>query len=279
MGSVQTPEWFKPEKYADAEGLDLGDWLLNLTVRCWLQRETDTMLESVMRQRHPVLRRNEDREVLSQVLAISHAPQDVREALEFGRVGSGINPVRVKELYTFEQKLPEDVRKAGAAYQRGPTTLTEVPDAFNGTLDDAFGHGERGNFGQMTGRFVRLDVTLPDDVLFADIRCFLEAERARLAAFGGPQEWRAASRIKAKSHDLATLANIGLLPYLDLDRWQKAKGLALTFEQVRQMAGCAKERSRELRKYADWAQRQMLLRAWFARLDRSAKVTPKKREA
>jgi hypothetical protein len=197
-------------------------------------------------------------------------------ALLKGNVRSGVSPLSVVEMYAFERSLPDEVRKAGATFS--PTdSLSRHPDAFSGNLDDAFGAGPTH---QMTGRFLRVDLTLPDDVLHADLKRYLATERHRLEKMGGPQPYREAARLKLKPHgkSLQTLAADGLLSFLDVDRWQRAEGHRLSFYAVREMADIDKSREAGLRQRVGLASNQMRLHAWFARLERSVKTTPRTRE-
>jgi hypothetical protein len=300
----EAPEWFRPERYSEAAKLDAGDWLLNLSVRRWLHDEPAASIEAALREHGPLLRRGDLRQMAAlrwlrylgdevtidgnaeyfdwadYVSSPPELPSDVREALRTGRVRSGINPLGVSEMYLFERRLPEDVRSYGAAW-RGGRQVMRGPKAFAGSLDDAFGPGPSH---QMTGRFVRLDLSLPDDVLHADLQLYLKRERQRLAAMGGPQPYREAAGLNARPSPAVlpgTLARIGLLPFLDLDRWQRAerKGKELTFSTVREMAGIDREREPELREYVRRTVRQMKLHAWFARMDRSVEVRQRRRAA
>lgn len=292
------PQWFKCEAYSAADTLDAGDWLLNLTLRCWLNGYPNSQTEEALRRAGPVLRRGDAKQLHAMHEADCHGwpctvqlatrsgwaewfasqrrpelPPDVWEALRHGRVTSGICPLSVAALYTFERMLPEDVRQAGATFKQGDAPGL-YPPGFRGSLDDAFGSGLAH---QMTGRFVRVDLSLPDDVLHADLQRYLQAERDRLSAMGGPQLYREAARLKNKPslRTLGTLATIGLLRFLDLDRWQRAANLGLKFGGVREMAGIARDREKELRLWVTLATSQMHLHAWFARLDRS--VSPERR--
>lgn len=189
-------------------------------------------------------------------------PSDVWGALRTGRVGSGVEPLSLSALYVFEKMLPADVRADGARMQRGKPAA-RPSRAFSGRLDDAFSS-------QMVSRFVRIDLSLPDDVLRADLDEFLASERKRLAAMGGEQPYREAARLKLKAHELRTLAKVGLLQFLDLARWQCAHGLRLSFYAVREMAGIVdRSRENELRRRVDLTLQQLQLHAWFARLERS----------
>lgn len=298
------PAWFRPEAYDAAAPLDAGDWLLNLTLRCWLRNEPNPATEKALREVGPVLRRGDAAQVRAMHLADVHRwigrfnasewggdpltphyeacqrpelPPDVWHALQHGRIGDGINPLGCVEMYTFERMLPDNIRAAGAKFKPGDYA-GQYPQAFNGTLDDAFGDGPAK---QMLGRFVRVDLGLPDDVLIADLQRYLKHERQRLAAMGDPQReysYREAARLKAKPapRTLATFAGLHLLAYLDLSRWaagepKKSHGARLSEYDLMALAGVASARRAELREYARLAGHQMQLHALFARLDRSAR--------
>jgi hypothetical protein len=188
-------------------------------------------------------------------------PSDVWNALRTGRVRSGVEPVSVGAFYLLEKMLPDDIRAEGARLQPGEPATRSSP-AFSGKLDDAFAS-------QMVSRLTRIDLSMPDDVLRADLNEFLAFERQRLAAIGGEQPYREAARLKLKAHELRTLANVGLLQFLDLDRWQSVNGQRLSFYAVREMAGIVdRSRENELRRRVDLTLQQLQLHAWFARLDR-----------
>ena len=296
------PNWYRADAYCAAESLDAGDWLLNLALRRWLHDEARPHTEAALRQAGPVLCRADRAQVMAMHAADCHRwvnqfrseewadhfgmrhafeeacnrpslPSDVWHALLHGVVKSGVSPLGVVALYTFERMLPEDVRTAGARFK--PTdSLGGYPRAFSGTLDDAFGPSPAK---QMTGRFVRIDLGLPDDVLHADLQRHLKTERRRMAAMGGPQPYREAAGLNVKAHDVRTLAADGLLQFLDIDRWQRAEGLGLSFHAVREMAGIDRSREKYLRRRVKLAQSQMQLHAWFARLERSLKIEPRPR--
>ena len=128
----------------------------------------------------------------------------------------------------------------------------------------------------MVNRFLRIDLSMPDDVLHADLDRYLKAERHRIGNLGGPQPYREGARIKRKAHDLATLAGLGLLQFLDLDRWQRAAGLALSANAVRNLACLDRERSKELLERVADVCDSFRLHAWFARLERSAAIVRKR---
>lgn len=281
------PEWYSPERYQDADELDNGDWLLNLTLRSWLHREVQSRTEDALRRAGPVLRREDGPQIKRMhsldlhrwiyafdwsewedpIEAFDDAckrpslPQDVWDALRTGKVRSGVEPLSVSALYLFEKKLPEDIRARGARLQAGDYSAT-APQAFGGRLDHAFPS-------QMVNRFVRIDLSLPDDVLRADLDEFLVTERRSLAEAGGKQPYREAAHLKLKAHELQTLAKVGLLQFLDLDRWQRDHGHNLSPYAVREMAGIAdRSREGELLRRVKLTLHQFQLHAWFARLDR-----------
>jgi hypothetical protein len=265
----------------------VGDWLLNLTLRRWLHGCEQPQTEEALRRAGPVLRRRDDSQIKRMHAADVHRwlysfswsewddplgafdeacqrpslPSDVWNALRTGKVRSGIEPLSVSALYAFEKMLPEEIRTRGVRLQGGDYSATG-PRAFSGRLDHAFPS-------QMTSRFVRVDLSLPDDVLRADLDAFLAAERRSLAGAGGEQPYREGARLKLKAHELRTLAKLGLLQFLDLDRWQRQQGRNLSLYAVREMAGVV-DRSREieLRHRVRLTLNQFQLHAWFARLDR-----------
>jgi len=188
-------------------------------------------------------------------------PSDVWIALRTGKVRSGIEPLGVSALYVFEKMLPAEIRARGARLQSGDYSATG-PRAFSGRLDHAFPS-------QMTNRFVRVDLSLPDDVLRADLDAFLATERRSLAEAGGEQPYREGARLKLKAHELRTLAKVGLLQFLDLDRWQRLLGRNLSLYAIREMAGVVdRSREKELRQRVNLTLNEFQLHAWFARLDR-----------
>ncbi|MFT3816043.1 MAG: hypothetical protein QM750_00185 [Rubrivivax sp.] len=288
------PAWFSPDSYRLAAGLDMGDWLLNLTLRSWLHHKPNERTELALRSVGPVLRRKDEAQIKGMHLADVHRwvarfkanqwddmgaafdeacsrpslPLDVWEALQTGRVRSGIEPLDVTSLYAFERMLPAAIRAAGASF-KATDSLGRYPKAFSGRLDDAFQP-------QMVGRFVRVDLARPDDVLLADLRHYLAAERQRLAVMGGEQPYREAAHLKLKASDLRSLAVLGLLEFLDLDRWQRASGQQLSFYAIREMANVVdRARESELRRRVGLTLNQMQLHAWFARLDRRSQ-TPRR---
>ncbi len=292
VGKSRTPSapgWYERDAYRAAEELDVGDWLLNLSVRRWLHSDPKPQTEAALRAAGPVLRRSDGHQIKRMHIADAHRwvnsfsssewedpfqaldeacerpqlPPDIWNALRFGKVRSGIDPLSVGALYAFEKMLPDDVRARGVRLQNGGLSATG-PRAFAGRLDHAFSP-------QMVSRFVRIDLSLPNDVLRADLDVFLASERQSLAQIGGEQPYREAAGLKLKAHELRTLSKVGLLQFLDLDRWQRAEGLNLSLYAVREMADVVdRSRESELRHRVQLTLNPFQLHAWFARLDRSS---------
>lgn len=293
------PPWFNAAKYIGSSDLDPGDWLLNLQIRSWLRRTPNAQTEAALREIGPLFRRKDTKQIKAMHLSDVHSwvstfstadgdepfsamldnqsrehlPPGVHQALREGNVREGVAPVSLQEWYFHEQRLPEKVRQAGAKFRPGGY-LTNYPPEFGGTFDDAFGLEPSK---QMTGRFVRVDFTLPDDVLNADFQAYLSKERNRLKQVGGEQPYREAAKLKLKAHALRTLSNLNLLEYLDLDRWQKGEGLGLSRNAVRELAGIDRGRATELDLRVKLVLNSMQLEAWFARLSRSAEVNLRRR--
>ena len=270
---VEPPCWFSLADYAESASLDIGDWLLNLTFRSWLDESQNDRAEAELRKLGPVLRREDPKHHFALQDFLRHwesSPQDVWDALMQGSVRSGIEPLTVAGLYVFEQRLPEPLRAYGAAFKPSLNGLDRAPRAFDGRLDHAYPV-------QMTQRFVRVNLSLPDDVLLADLAAFLKSERDDLAKLGRDFPYQEAAAIETKAHKLRTLDEIGLLPFLDLDRWQRSQGLELGFAAVRGMFTKDRSRDAELRRRVDLFKSPMKLHAWFARLDRSASLQPRRR--
>lgn len=249
--------------------MDRGDWFLNLTYRQWLDKRPNPEGESYLREFGPVLRRAEEAHQFGLRLGVLfHEPDTsaIFEALNTGSVRSGIEPLQVAGLYLFEQMLPQEVRDFGATFKPGLRGSDGAPPAFNGRLDHAFSP-------QMTQRFVRVDLSMPPDVLRADLDLFIRSELEALAKIGGPQPFREAAGLRVNGvSDLGANYRVGLLQFLDLDRWQRAEGLSLPLTKVRGLFTAHSGRDRELRAKVEMARSSMKLRAWFARLERSADI-------
>lgn len=274
------PDWFRLERYAAAADLDAGDWLLNLAARCWFGERPDPEAEELIRA-EPVFRRDDPRHDLGlrHIAAGTQRglPRLVREALDAGRVASGIKPVSVSELYYFEKRLPADVRAFGATFdpeRTAPMRAALSPPAFRGRLDHAFGMTPDR---QRTGRFVRIDLSLPNEVLTADLLAWLKGERRELAALGERLPYRQAAGLKMNRRNLPKLAGLGLLPFLDLDRWNRHTAAGYSFHALRELILGDKGKDRLLRGYAALALDELKLGAFFGILDRRSPREPTRR--
>lgn len=273
------PAWFGLEQYAAAAEMDAVDWLLNLKFRAWLADEHDEEGESLIRSRSPVLRRREatTREALGELehshppVLGEHVPLAFIDALlsEPPRLGSGVRPLTVQELYFFERMLPQPVRDLGADRSRWRRRSTDPPAYFE-RFDHAFEH-------QMLGRLVRIDLSLPDDVLLADLQSFLRAERADVAKYGGP--YLHSLRLAGKRHapNLGTLAGLQLLPFLDLKRTFEAAGQSVTnYAMAVHFLGLDPKTFKRTLEYAELATDEHALNAWLTPLARGVEPRSKR---
>jgi hypothetical protein len=172
------------------------------------------------------------------------------------------------ELYEFEGRLPSEVRSAAAAYQRGERNEHSFPGSFLGRVDHAFAP-------QMLGRFVRVNMALPDDVLLEDLKRFLARERGELASLGGKQPYRDAVREvgKTRGRNLSTLSTVRLLPFLDIELWCKESRSEMTDSALARLIELDTSRLKETRRYAQMVRDELTLRAWLEPLVRG--IPPK----
>lgn len=274
---AKLPEWFNLSRYADAAQMDACDWFLNLLIRNWLARACDEECEYVLRTHGPLLRRHDQAQVNEFRMFFfgreGHAPSGFLPMLSGKSIPAGIDPLSVEALYVFERLLPDDVREAGASYEPGGYRKPATPEAFFGRVDHAFAQ-------QMLGRFVRINLALPDDVLLEDLTRFLARERAELAAIGGKQPYREAVKVvdKTRGRNLGTLSTLQVLPFLDLDRWQHANSVSMTDYTLAKSIGLdSASRLKETRRYAGLALDELALRAWLEPLVRGIPPKSKRR--
>ena len=265
------PVWFDLDRYACTHALDAGEWLMNLLFRCWVARTNDPFGLRVVQGVRPVLRRGDPEQIqtLAEVFFMREhkAPGGLLALLEGRPVRGGVQPLTILELYHFEGKLPADVRERGARYTQGDRTSAGCPDVFLGRLDHAFEP-------QMLGRFVRVDLSLPDGVLLHDLATFIRSEREDLAKKGGKQPYREAVRIADKKRPrLSTLATIGLLPFLDLQQWADSCQPPVTDYQLAGLIGTDPNRMGHVREYAERCHQEVVIRAW---LEPAARGVPAK---
>jgi hypothetical protein len=245
--------------------MDAADWLLNLLFRRWLAYSCETWAEGMLQQA-PVMRRsNETQRCELQLRSIDdrqRMPPFVGGFLDLlsdpPTVPSGISPLTVEAFYFFERRLPANLRAFAVEAAERTHRAPDDPAAFFGRLDHAFSP-------QFLGRFVRVDLSQPDDLLIEDLRDYLKRERAELAKLPGPQPFRdsVARASKRKASPLKTMATIALLPYLDLNRWLKREGASMSQYALADAIGIEPKRLTETAQYAGMVFDDMALRAWL----------------
>ena len=257
------PKWFDMAHYVDADNMDACDWFLNLLIRNWLSQEADSHVQSLLRTIGPLIRRGNRDQVNEFRLHFfgrqEQAPAGFLSLLTGEMIPSGVDPLTVQSLYAFERRLPDDIRAAGAEYVPGAVARPDWPAAFFGRLDQAF-------VPQMVGRFVRVNLAVPDDVLLEDLKRFLQSERAELANLGGRQPYRDAVRLvgKIRGRNLRTLAKLQVLPYLDIQQWREQSHTSVTSYALAKMLGLdSASRLKETRRYVGLVLDELALRAWL----------------
>jgi hypothetical protein len=265
------PAWFDLERYACAAELDAGEWLLNLLFRCWIGRTGDPFGASVVQGPRPVLRRGDAEQIewLERrfLLREGDAPGGLLRLLRGEPPRSGIRPLTVRDHYEFQGRLPEELQERGSRYAQDDRSPQNTPPAFLGRFDHAFNP-------PFLGRFVRIDLALPDRALLSDLASFLQSERAELARLGGDQPYRAAVRTANKKRPrLRTLATYGLLPYLDLQSWALSCSPVPSDYQLAALIGTASNNMARVRELADRCQHDLVIRAW---LEPAARGIPSK---
>lgn len=261
---TKPPDWFCLDAYRQAENLDAADWLLNLLFRIRDKQNDNQFINKVLRTAGPVLKRDcaELRKFFHRCRCSFRnlgAHVYVDGLMEDPpRVPSGIAPLTVEELYGFEGMLPESVRRVGREVGTRRFREATDPPAFYGRVDHAMEP-------QHTGRFVRVNLSLPDDVLFEDLKSFLSRERADLKQLPEPQPYQEAVNVvrKKKATQLKTLATIGLLPYLDLQDWLATSGKAMSDYELARVIEIPGNRLKETKRYARSAQDELALIAWL----------------
>jgi hypothetical protein len=179
---------------------------------------------------------------------------------------AGVEHLRTEELYFFEQRLPDAVRAFGRTYVPGKKPATRVPAGFVGPLGHLFEP-------RFVSAFVRLDLSLTDKVLKKDLQLFLERERRALKAIGGKQPFREAVRMLGKCNqaNLRAFAEVGLLPFLDVEQWLIDSGAPIPADAAyARMLGITTEDLREARKKAQRVLDDFILRGWLRDAARDA---------
>lgn len=297
------PAWFDAARYEASLTMDAAGWYLNLALRSKvkLAKHSDqsgtwpSVLRELIRLQATVvpLSTHENTTLwLSMSLGFSFCarspvaeptlmqkamnaagvseleplPQDVVELLQGRPPACKVQSLTVNDMYFFESLLPEDVRKAGRTATYPPGMLWRPVEGKRAALDD---HIEP----QRMGRFVRVSINAPEEVLIADFRRWLAEERQRVGALAsGPVPFAETLRelqttMKSRhAQRLAQLGKLAVLPVIDLDDWRAETKASMTDEYMAQLVGLDTDRLREARRYAAVMLRPFAAEAWFAPL-------------
>lgn len=257
------PDWFDLKNYAAAREMDAADWYLNLSLRSYIHREQEIFWMKFV-QTQPLLRRADgapiefwgaESDFGSNFMAILH-----------GRTArSGVQALSGTEFYAFEKMLPQNVREFGAAFVPGKTRPDGAPKGFDGPLDHLF---ER----RFASAFLRIDLTLPDDVLLEDMRNFLRAKRAELAAIEGVHPYRdaLASITKRRDPKPTVWASRKLLAVIDIDQWRESTNSTFTDAEIQRLLCIGENDFRQARDEAAQLLVQFALDGWLLPLARKA---------
>lgn len=261
------PSWFDLAKYREVEELDAAEWLLNLCFREWVLRTGDRWGIRVLCGTCPVLRRGDSGRIQAFQLHFYRAihtdpnaiPTGVLELLTGRQLDSGILPLTVEELYMFEARLPEPVRETARrtmAAQMRASTKADL-STMRERMDHAFSE-------PALGRFVRINLALPDSVLIEDLKEFLRGERASLERYGLDMPYRkAVSAAKKFRPGLDTFAKQQVLPYLDLQLWCNSIRPRPSTADLGVLLGVARNLMPRTLQYADRALDELFLWAWL----------------
>ena len=138
-----------------------------------------------------------------------------------------------------------------------------MPPGFDGPLDHIFPK-------RMTGSFVRVDLTSPDDVLVEEFRELIAEKRAEFERIGGPQPYRTAlDMVEPKQEPrFKNWALRGLLPFMDLDAWREREASALTDAEIQRLLNVSENLFRQTRQDAEQLRKPFALDAWLLPLAR-----------
>lgn len=258
-----TPHWFDLKRYARACDMDAADWYINLAIRGEIARgKNHTWLVEFVRGTTPLIRRSGS---LSDARLRSLG--DVGELLR-GRVPrASVEYLRTCELYYYEQKLPEPIRKFGAnldARKMMSMFNGSAPSGFTGPLDHAFDK-------RQLEVFVRIDLTLPDQVLMKDMQDFITRARGELSAIGGKQPHDKALReLSGRSANLKTFGKLNLLAFMDIEQWCRDESTSIKEAPLARMLDIDAKELPAARKYAKALGDGFVLQAWLIRAAREA---------
>jgi hypothetical protein len=276
------PEWFDLRRYEAAAQLDAAGWYLNLRLRIELAQaepgaEWARLFHRYLRNARPVLTwpKRWDRNVVFDVMDWAQfggeldTPDSLGRLLRGRPLPSSVEPLSTAALYHFERLLPEEVRAAGRRGSIPSEMGIKTPHGSTaGSLDEMFEP-------QFLGRFVRVDLSAPNDVLIEDFRHWIDSQRRRLAALPGPKPFQAAleavgERYAPKPRRLQKFAERAVLPLIDLRQWQTETGEKLPGDFVAELLGIKHDSLRDSQRDADLVSDPFALTGWLAPRVRAA---------
>ena len=244
LAEVEAPPWFRLAAYDAAHELDAADWFLNLMVRA--RGPSAPMLAHL--RRSPLIRRADDW-TFALLLDV---------AADLGPLPA-VTPMRPLDLYFFERRLPAAVRE----FARGEAAAERAPPEYSEPLDRLFSP-------RMLAAFARIDLSMPDRVILADLREYLSQQRAELAAIPGPQPYAEALR-KLGYRRPARLKRFGrlrVLAYIDVTK--SLDGPVPDAALERMLGHLTRSELRQARTYSELLMDEFVLRGWLGPAARAA---------
>ena len=253
-------------RYDDAATMDMGDWLINLEVRAVIARAGDADLIRFVRE-NPIIRRSDAHGVEFEPIRARLSPAACA-ILDNRQPPGGVQPLRVDEMYVFEQRLPAAIRDAGRAFVPGFPCGVDAPPGFSGPLDDAFAP-------PLLGRFARIDMSLPDDVLHGEFRAYLKQQREQLASVAADAPFARAIDDIDHRYDPkpATWARLRVLPLLDVQAWLAETGTVTRPAAVARLLGIGDQEYQQGVESAATLTNDFSLRGWLLTAARAALQT------
>ncbi len=250
------PNWFDLSRYNAANAMDAADWYLNLGLRGWIARTRKASAGRRTQLRaDPLVRRLEP----LPFWLIVRVPSELSAILDNRLPRSSVELLRTDELYSVERKLPEQIREFGRNCKWGETLASDAPSGFAGPLNHLIEP-------RRLSLFARVDLSMPDKVIVADLLDFLARERAALGSvIGAPQPYREAllSLGKRNAAKLKTFATLGVLPFIDLDQWAADTAVSIPPSRLAEWLGVDGDRLGETRNYATLLLNDFVLRGWL----------------
>ena len=240
------PSNLKLTDYRRAASMDAADWMLNVSIRAYLFRSNDLVIERLLGLHGPLID-GLNRPFLASVEELRFDPHPKRQGLIGGFLPllraipdcpSSVASLSVNELYFRERLLPKTIRNFGSAIAGGSIAKhLRMPDEFDSTVDEAIDP-------QLIHRVVRIDLAQTNATLKVDFESFLRVERARIKTLDPKAPFARAVREvesrRPRSDMLVRLAEARVLPYMDLVRWMRS-------QQIEKPDDAAVQRALEVR--------------------------------